>query len=125
MSTLTQLVDEFGQVRGADAELCEAIAQSLRFGPLVMSWCDNHGTRMTVLMAIPQKIGLVPGLNPRDGWLYVAVENYSTYGFAIKDEPLAPDYIAEKLGKRDRVNPTWEQLAELVGGVRIALVRQP
>jgi hypothetical protein len=123
MSTLTDLVDNHGQVYGASPELCEAVAESLRLGPLVMSWCDGYGTRLTVLMAIPQKIGYVPGLSPRDGWLYVGVEGFSTYGFAIKEEELDPAYVAEKLGRRDGANPTWEKLAELVGGVRIALAK--
>lgn len=120
---LSDLVDNHGQIYGSNMRVAAVIAARVAVGPVVVSWCDGEGTRLTVLFAIPAKVGIVPGLNPDDTWLYVAVEGYGTYGFAVKDEPLAASYIAEKLGRKSVVNPTWTNLAELVGNVRIALAR--
>lgn len=120
---LLELVDNHGQIYGAHQVVADAIASVVPFRPVVISWCDGHGTRLTVLFAIPTKVGIVPGLNPVDTWLYVAIEGYGTYGFAIRSEALAPGYIAEKLG-RGTVNPTWETLAELVNNIRRTLSKE-
>lgn len=121
---LLELVDRHGQIYGSDHTVADAIASVVVFRPVVISWCDGHGTRLTILFAIPAKVGIVPGLNPVDTWLYVAVEGFGTYGFAIRSEGLAPGYIAEKLGRRSVVNPTWETLTELVNNIRRTLSKE-
>ena len=125
---LSDFVGEFGEI-GNHPELPDVLARAVSEWPRLINWIDGHGTRMTVLFARPTRHGFIPGFGPSDRVLYVAVEGYGSYGFAVKDEPIAPGYIAEKLGRRNgrdtvSVNPTWEALADLVGGVRQALARQ-
>lgn len=124
---ICDFVGEYGEISNDD-ELPEAIADGVLRCPRLINWIDGHGTRMTVLFALPLRHGYIPGFRPGDQVLYVAVEGYGSYGFEVRYEELAPGYIAEKLGRRNgrdavQVNPTWEAMAELVSGVRKALAR--
>lgn len=116
---LSEFVDEWGECRNADG-LGAALAREVLSGPVVLSWCDNAGTRLTVQFALPTRIGYVPGFGPVDRIMWVAVEGYGNYGFAIKDEGLHPGYVSEKLGKSSP-SVTWELLAELLSDLRRAL----
>jgi hypothetical protein len=120
---LEAFIDEYGQIRhheggGVPAGLALAVAEAVTAGPLVMSWVDGYGTRLTLTLALPTRIGCVPGFGPDAEPLYVGVEGFGCYGFAVRDEPLHPDYIAEKFAKSKVTNPTWIELALLLGSVR-------
>lgn len=115
---LEDMVDQYGEVRQRPG-LAAAVADALvRYGQVLMSWCDGHGTRLTLMLAVPVKIGYVPGYS--GPILYVGVEGFGCYGFAVNRGELHPDYIAEKFGRRE-TNPTWTELAALLSDVRAAL----
>lgn len=117
--SLEDMVDEFGEVRhqpGLGAAVADAL---VRYGQVLMSWCDGHGSRLTLMLAVPVKIGYVPGYS--GPILYVGVEGFGCYGFAVSRVDLHPDYVAEKIGRRSESNPTWTALAELLTEVRAEL----
>ena len=122
MNALSSFLDTYGEVR-PDSALPAAIADTLlKEKAILMSWCDGHGTRLTVLFSLPQIVGHVPGLGGRT--LYVSAEGFGSYGFVVRPEVLHPDYVAEKIGRRDVANPTWVALADLISQVRILLAAE-
>lgn len=122
---LKSFVNPYGEIHPADG-LASVVAVALsRVGQLLLSWCDGHDTRFTLLLALPTVVGYVPGLSGLSGAnLYVSVEGYGSYGFPVRDEPLHVDYVVEKLGRRgDNPNLTWDALAQFLGDVRSELAR--
>lgn len=122
MSTMVDYLNEYGELRPAPG-WGVAVAEEVAGGPVLISWCDGEGSRLTVSLAVLTRIGSVPGYGPNDSVLHVGVEGYGSYGFAIMIEELHPAYVAEKFSRTPGrpVNPTWERFAEFLSEVRITL----
>ena len=122
MSVLADYVNEYGEIRPAPG-WGVAVAEEVLGGPVLLSWCDGEGSRLTVSLAIPRRIGYVPGYGPAEGVLHVGVEGYKCYGFPIRLQELHPAYIAEKFSRTpgSPVSSTWERFAEFLSEVRITL----
>lgn len=116
-------LDEYG-VHVNGQETYDAIAAALRaHSSLAISWTDQEGTQLDLLLAVPEHVvGPFQG-GIRQGDLFVAIMRMGAFAFDITSNPRTdPGYYAEKLGRSQLGRSvTSVKLSDLINGVRSSL----